>query len=394
MKAYLSVLRFPAARGLLFAAFPARFAYGMISLGVYWKIYHVTHSFAISGLALGINAVAGSLTTGIRSNLLERWGLKWPLRIIVPAYAIAILIINSMTSRPGLIIAGALLGICAPPINLSVRPMWRFAVPPEQMRTALALDTATMNLAQIVGPVAVTPIALSQHSGWALGLCALLILIGGISLSLLPITKSWKPEVSEQKSSRIFRVPGIQVLVVEGIFIGLGGGIVQVTIPALATIHKVPGVTAWIFAAQSFTMIVGSLIAGIFAKHLTPLRAFTKNYFFWAIAGVPLAFTNPSWTMALVYAAVGLFIGAQQVFYLEIVEAVRPYGTSASALGWMWTIEGSAAAVGLALGGFISQHFNPHIGLALNALTVFGGLATVLYGQKYLKKADKLHTSS
>ena len=390
MKAYFDVLRIPAARGLVLAAFPARFAYGMISLGLYWKIYHVTHSFSVAGLALGINAVAGSLTTGIRSNLLERWGLKWPLRIIVPSYAISILIINSMTSRFGLIIAGALLGICAPPINLSVRPMWRFAVPAEQMRTALALDTATMNLAQIVGPVAVTPIALSHHSGWALGLCAILILAGGISISLLKITASWEPERSEQKSSRIFRVPGIRVLVVEGIFIGLGGGIFSVAVPALATIKKVEGATAWIFASQSLTMIFGSLLAGVVAQHLTPLRAFTRNYYLWALAGLPLAITNPNWSMMLVAGVIGLFVGAQQVFYLEIIEAVRPYGTSASALGWMWTIEGSAAALGLALGGFLAQHFNPHICLAINTLTVFGGLATVLYGQKYLKKADSL----
>ena len=389
MKAYLELLKFPAARSLILAAFPARFAYGMISLGLYWKIYHVTHSFAVAGLALGINTVAGSLTTGMRANLLDRWGLKWPLRIIVPSYALSILIINSMTSRTGLILAAALLGICAPPINLSVRPMWKSAVPPEQMRTALALDTATMNLAQIVGPVAVTPIALSSHSGWALGLCALLIFTGGVSLSLLRITGEWKPEISEHKSSRIFKIPGIRLLVIEGIFIGLGAGIVQVAIPALATIQRVPGMTAWIFAAQSFTMIIGSLIAGAFAKHLSPLRAFTKNYYFWAIAGIPLAFTNPNWSMVVVYAAVGLFVGAQQVFYLEIIEAVRPYGTSASALGWMWTIEGSAAAIGLAIGGFLSQHFNPHICLAINSATVFGGLFTVLLGQKYLKKADK-----
>lgn len=390
MKAYIDVLRIPAARGLVLAAFPARFAYGMISLGLYWKIYHVTHSFSVAGLALGLNAVSGSLTTGIRSNLLERWGLKWPLRIIIPFYAGSILVINSMTSRTGLLVAGVLVGVCAPPINLSVRPMWRFAVPPEQMRTALALDTSTMSLAQIVGPVAVTPIALSSHSGWALGTCAILIMIGGVSLSLLSITASWEPERSEHKSSRIFRVPGIRVLVIEGIFIGLGVGIFSVAVPAFATIKKVPGATAWIFASQSMMMIFGSLLAGVIAQHLTPLRAFSRNYYLWAMAGLPLAFTNPNWSMMIVAGAIGLFVGAQQVFYLEILEAVRPYGTAASALGWMWTIEGSASALGLAVGGFLSQHFNPHISLAVNTLTVFGGLVTIQLGRKYLKKADKL----
>ncbi len=394
MKAYLEVLRIPTARHLVLAAFPARFAYGMIGLGLYWKIYHVTHSFSISGLAIGINAVAGSLTTGIRSNALERWGLKWPLRVLVPAYALSILLVNAMTNQGALVIAAGILGIAAPPINLSVRPMWKFAVPQEQMRTALALDTATMNFAQIIGPVVVTPIALSSHSGWALGTCAFFVLFGGIGLSLLSITKEWRAEERPERRTRIFRVPGIRVLVVEGIFIGLGAGAFNIAVPALATIKHVEGFTAWIFASQSLAMILGSLIAGVFAKHITPLRAFTRNYYFWALAGVPLALTNPNWSMLIVAFVIGLFVGAQQVYYLEIIEAVRPFGTSASALGWMWTIEGSAAALGSALGGFLSQNFSPRICLGFNTLTVIGGLATVLIGQRFLLKADRLHTAS
>ena len=90
----------------------------------------------------------------------------------------------------------------------------------------------------------------------------------------------------------------------------------------------------------------------------------------------------------LVAGLVGLTVGAQQVFYLEVVEAVRPKGTAASALGWMWTVEGSAASVGAWLGGSLSQALSPQFCFAITSASVVLGVAIVHYGQGLLKSAD------
>ena len=64
MREYLLFLKTPGAKSLLIAAFPARFAYGMIGLGLYFKVYHETHSIAVAGFAAGANGIAGSITSG------------------------------------------------------------------------------------------------------------------------------------------------------------------------------------------------------------------------------------------------------------------------------------------------------------------------------------------
>ena len=86
---------------------------------------------------------------------------------------------------------------------------------------------------------------------------------------------------------------------------------------------------------------------------------------------------------------VGLTVGAQQVFYLEVIEAVRPNGTAASALGWMWTVEGSAASVGAAIGGSLSQTVSPQFCLAVTSATVVLGLVVVRAGKSLLSAADR-----
>ena len=394
MREYLLFLKTPGAKSLLLAAFPARFAYGMIGLGLYFKVYHETHSISVAGFAAGANGIAGSLTTGVRAALLDKYGLKWPLRSFVPAYAISILFVNASHSKSLLLGSAILLGICAPPINLSVRPLWRSIVPQATLRTAYAIDSSSMEIAAILGPLAVTALALSSHPGFALTLCSLSLLIGGISISFLEVVNRWIPEMKSPSEMKLFRIPGIRLLAFEGLFIGLGNGIFSIALPAFTTIQSVPKMTSIILAIQSSTMIIGSLIAGTIGKHWTPLQAFKRNYIFWTLAALPLAFTTPGWSLMLIGGVLGLFIGAQQVFYLEMLEFIRPKGAAASALGWMWMIEGSAAAVGSAIGGSLSESISPQFCFALSSTSVVIGAVITFSGQRYLQRANRKHITN
>ncbi len=389
MREYLRILQYPGARSMILASFPARLAYGMIGLGLYFKTYHTVHSIAFAGFVAGINGIAGSLTTSLRSSMLDKFGMRTPLRIFVPSYGISILLLNYVNSKTGLLIASLILGISAPPINLSIRPLWRFIVPQGDMRKALAIDTSVMTITTVLGPVVVTFLSLSSHPASALWVCSLLVMIGGLSLSALSITKSWEPEVKSPNDQSIFKVPGIRLLMVEGALIGLGTGIFQIAVPAFTTLRHVEHLTGLIFAVMSTASIVGSLLAGIVGKKLTPLNAFIRNYYIWAFVGIPLFLTTPGWSLMVVTAFIGLSNGGQQVFYLEVVEAVRPNGTSASALGWMWTIEGSAASIGAWIGGSISQSFSPQFCFAITSLTVLLGLIVVRRGKTLLINADR-----
>jgi len=386
---YLLFLKVPGAKSLLAAAFPARFAYGMIGLGLYFKVYHETHSIAVAGFAAGANGIAGSLTTGIRAKLLDTYGLKWPIRFFVPAYSLSILLVNASHSKTLLIVFSIILGIAAPPINLSVRPLWRSIVPQETLRTAYAIDSSSMEIASILGPLAVTALALSSHPGLALGVCSLSLLIGGLSISALEVVSRWIPEERNPSEMKLFRIPGIRLLAIEGIFIGLGTGIFSIALPAFSTLRHVPHMTSIVMAIQSSTMILGSLVAGTIGKHWTPLQAFKRNYIFWTLAISPLALTSPGWSLMVVGGLVGLFVGAQQVFYLEMLEYIRPKGAAASALGWMWMIEGSAGAVGSALGGSLSESISPQFCFALSSLAVLAGALVTFSGQKYLQRANR-----
>jgi len=337
MSRYSQVLSNKSGQYLLISSFPARLAYGMISLSIFFKVQQTTGSIAIAGLATGVNGITGATTAGLRGTIIDKFGMKIPLRILAPGYAILILLFASGTSK-----------------------------------TELVGNTPEL----------------------ALQMCSALIFIGGGALSLSPQLKRWKPEKKTSNDLAVWRTPAMRLLMLEGVFIGLGWGAFDIAMPAFTVLENIPHRTGIIFAIMAAGTVIGGLVAGMVSRRTSSLAAFKKLYLFWFIFSLPLAFTYPDWSMMIVTAAMSLMAGGLQVFYLEISEAVRPKGTAVAALGWLWTVEGTFAAFGTAIGGFISEHYSPRYCLALTTICVGIGYLVMRGGSNLLKEADRVPTEN
>jgi MFS family permease len=301
-----------------------------------------------------------------------------------------ILLFSTGSSKIQLVIFAGILGFSAPPINLSIRPLWKVTVPVDQIRTAYAIDTAVMNSVGVFGPLLATTVSLNHSPQMALRICSLLIFIGGAALSMSPQLKKWKPEKKSASDLAVWRTPAMQLLMFEGVFIGLGWGAFDIAVPAFTTLENIPQRTGIIFAIMAAGNVVGGLVAGMVSKKTSSFAAFKRIYLFWFIFSLPLAFTYPNWSMMIVTASMSLMMGGLQVFYLEISEAVRPKGTAVAALGWLWTVEGTFASLGAAAGGFISEHYSPRYCLALTTTCVGIGYLIMRGGAGLLKAADRI----
>lgn len=392
MKRYRELFAFPQVIRLGVSAFPARLAYAMIGLGIFFKAEQETGSVAVAGFAIGLNSLAGSLTAGIRGSVMDRFGQKWPIRILVPMYSALIILLNTMESRQSILITAFILGITAPPINLSVRPLWKDIVPDTYLRTAYAFDSSMMSTTSVIGPVVITALSLSARPGFGLGTVAALMLIGGIALSLTPASRDWIPEKKQKGQQRLWKDRAIQLLMFEGCFIGFGWGVFDVAVPAFATQEGVQHRVAWIFASFGAATVIGGLLGGLVSKKLAPLSALRRAYLLWLLACIPVAFTYPDWSMALVGACIGFLGGAVQVFYFEVLEAVRPKGSQTASLGWIWSVEGSFMALGAAVGGLVSENFSPRIGLGMLPIMIFIGLIILSIGRARLNAANDVPT--
>ena len=392
MNRYVELFRIPNVWVLVLACFPARVAYGMVSLSIFFKVEQSTGSISSAGLALGLNAASGALTAGIRGSLMDKYGQKWPLRIMVPTYATLTIALNLADTKIAMLTIAFVMGLSAPPINLSVRPLWKIVVPEKDLRTAYAIDSSIMNFAFVVGPVIATSLALSRFSSSPLFICAGLMLLGGISLAMTKVSRNWIPEVKGADYQPLWKHKPLQLLMIEGCFIGFGWGLFDVAVPAFTTIEKVPHMTAWIFAAMGVSNVVGGLLAGLVSKKTSSLKAMRRTYGVWFFVSIPMALSYPNWTMIIAGAFLGLVGGAIQVFYWEVMEAIRPQGSPTAMMGWLWSVEGTLMAVGSMAGGFISEHSSPTIALSITALCIGAGYLILALGRSRLIAADRIPT--
>ena len=392
MKRYKELFAIPNVWVLVLAAFPARVSYGMVALSIFFKTQQATGSVAVAGLAIGINSLAGAATAGMRGSLMDRFGQKWPLRIFVPGYASMMLILNTMENQSALLAAAFIMGISAPPINLSVRPLWKMIVPDDFLRTAYAVDTSVMSTAGVIGPVVATSLALSSHPGSALVVASIFMAVGGGSLALTKVSRDWKPEKKEADHVSLWQHKAIQLLMIEGCFIGFGWGVFDVAVPAFATLEGVPHRTAWVFTAMGVANIIGGLLGGLVSKKVSALKAMRLTYFTWIFISIPIVFTYPGWSMVVAGAFLGLVGGTIQVFYWEVMEAVRPKGSAVGMMGWIWTVEGTLMSIGSAAGGWIAETYSPRFAMSITSITIITGFAILTLGRKRLAAADRIPT--
>jgi len=384
-------MAFPHAWVLVTVAAPARIAYGMVALDIFFKTQRETGSIALAGLALGLNSVAGALTAGIRGTLMDRYGQSWPITLLVTGYTTMLIVLNFAESKSTILIFALVLGFTAPPINLSIRPLWKTVVPESHLRVAYAADTAGMNFAGVIGPVIATTLSLSSRPESALFVTAACMALGGYGLALSTVSRKWRPEKVEKKQS-LFRYRAIQLLALEGAFIGFGWGLFDIAVPAFSTLEGVPHRTAWILGAMSVANVIGGLLGGLASRTRSALRTLTLTYGVWLLVSLPIIFTYPGWSMAIAGFFLGLVGGAIQVFYWEVLELTRPRGFASASQGWLWTIEGSFMALGSALGGWLSATFSPRICFIGTSLCLTIGLSILTLGKKILREADRIPT--
>lgn len=390
LNAYKEVIKSPGALRLLIAVVPPRIAYGMITLSIYFKVQQETGSIATAGFATGLSALTGALTTGLRGVAIDRFGIRWPLRIMVPLYAGTIFALSLSSDRNSMIFIAALTGLLAPPINLSIRPLWKYTVVAQRLRTAYALDASSMRAVAVFAPVLATTLCLSVDPDVALQACSFLMLLGALLLAPIHQVKTWQPEPKEVGELPIWRVRGFQLLVLEAVVIGFGRGAFEIGIPATGTLAGVPHRVGTVLAIMAAMYVVGGLVAGAMSRKISALRAYRSNYLIWALAAVPLAFTNMDWSIMIAVAIIGFFGGAGQVFYWEITEAIRPKGTAVQTIAWLWSIEGTSAALGITLGGYLAETYSPRYSLAIMSASLFVGLLVITLGRRHLRAADRI----
>jgi len=123
---------------------------------------------------------------------------------------------------------------------------------------------------------------------------------------------------------------------------------------------------------------------------MTALVGFRRASFVTALTTLPLSFVQFGWQLGVALAALGFAIGFAQIYHMEVLEAVRPVGSATSAQAWLWAVEGSAMALGIAGGGWMVERYDTHFALLLVTLGLCSSTIYILFfASSRLQAANK-----
>ena len=222
MRTYRELLAIPGVTRLLFSATFPRLSYSMVSLALFFHVQHATGSVAIAGAATGASSLTGALSAAPRGKIVDRYGQTIPLYVMTPLYTASNILLGLFAHSPVTAIGLSLLnGACAPPINMSIRPLWKDIVGEDRVRSAYGLDSSHMNAVALIGPVIATLLAVHVDTALALYAVAASMAVGGLLLAFNPHSRNWQPEHRPEGEETLFRSPAMRLMALEGIAMGV-----------------------------------------------------------------------------------------------------------------------------------------------------------------------------
>ncbi|MEU7022499.1 MFS transporter [Streptomyces sp. NPDC046203] len=397
---YAAVLRTPHALRTFAAALLGRLSYGVAPLSLVLAVKAATGSYAVAGTVMAVFGLTGVLLSPARAGLIDRHG---PRRVLPPmacVYAVLLTVLAFATAWPGapgllLAVLASAAGATTPPLGPVMRTLWSTLLSDRPLlQRAYSLDGVAEELLFVTGPLLVGVLMRVTVPSVGLGVSAVLVLVGALSLVASPAVRAYPvaggrgkaagaPEGSDgnasasaasaasavsaasdrpgRRSSR-FGLSGLlgggrglrqAIAVTAGLGIGLGA--LDLLVIAFAEEHDAPGTIPWIMAALSAGSAVGGLAYGAVSWRAPIGRRLAALAVALGLVVAATGLAPHPYVLVAGAALGGLFVApALTTAYLIADESAGP-GARTKAGAWVNTAfnagsSGSTAAAGLLIG--------------------------------------------
>ena len=406
--AYADIWRLPAVRqAVLLGALGKAPWFGAGVVLTLHVVGSLGQTYASAGLVSAVFTLAIALASPLRGRLLDTYGLRRTLAPSIVLLPIAFIAAPFLSYWPLLFVMGGV-GLLAVPWFVLTRQLMLAAVPPEQRRAALALDSVVTEMAFMAGPTIGILAATSWHTGWTLTILALLSVAAAALLALLdPPLVSEKPDagaVAPATTGATALAPARA-----GMRSWLTAPVVATFVATLATSFMLAGTDlAMVAAARSLEaasalaiLIVvwgfGSLVGGLLFGGLPRGTLGITHLIVGLAATTTLAGLGTNlWVLAALLGLAGLFCAPTLAATSERLGDLVPATSRGEAFGWSGTMATAGGAIAPPIVGYVLDTWGWQLGFVttgLAGLALAGlGWATLQAGRRGVRSARARRT--
>jgi MFS family permease len=372
MATYMQVLSRPGVLRVVSSQLFARFPFGLMSLAFVLHIQQISGSYALAGLALGLETVGVAVSGPLLGRWMGGWGVRRTLLVSAGISATTIFVIG-LAPLPAEVLAILCLvvGLSSPPIQSAVRTIYPMLVERKQMGTLYALDATLQEVIWIFGPVTATFIAAFTNTTVGIVVMGVIQIIGAIWFSSNREIRSVEIPKSKRRLGGVLRNRiVISNAIIGALLIGSFSG-VEIGTVAVFTDKATAGIIVGVLS-------VGSLLGGFLFGHRSQTRWALSRYLLVVFVGFAMVFIAPDsaiW-VSIAWFIAGLGIAPALGLLGAIIGASVKTADAPEAYGWVGSGQMIGYAGAAAIAGFSIDLIAPEA--ALLVAVVMGGGAVIV----------------
>ena len=372
MATYMQVLSRPGVLRVVSSQLFARFPFGLMSLAFVLHIQQISGSYALAGLALGLETVGVAVSGPLLGRWMGGWGVRRTLLVSAGISATTIFVIG-LAPLPAEVLAILCLvvGLSSPPIQSAVRTIYPMLVERKQMGTLYALDATLQEVIWIFGPVTATFIAAFTNTTVGIVVMGVIQIIGAIWFSSNREIRSVEIPKSKRRLGGVLRSRiVVSNAVIGALLIGSFSG-VEIGTVAVFTDKATAGIIVGVLS-------LGSLLGGFLFGHRSRTRWALSRYLLVVFVGFAMVFIAPDsaiW-VSIAWFIAGLGIAPALGLLGAIIGASVKTADAPEAYGWVGSGQMIGYAGAAAIAGFSIDLIAPEA--ALFVAVVMGGGAVIV----------------
>jgi MFS family permease len=378
---YRRVLALPGIGRLILLGFLVRIPTTAIGVGLTLHVVNTLHrSYAAAGAVTAAYTIGAAVGSPLIGRLIDRRGAR-PALVLTTIAQSACWLTAPHLGYGGLTAVAALGGLLAVPVWGIVRQSLAAQVPQTQRRAAFALESMSVELSFMIGPVAAVALATGLPGGVALDVLGMAQFLAGALLFLVnPATREEHAIDDGPHPSRRswLRLPVVAVL--------LAGGAATFILSAsdlsIVATARQGGATSWtglIFAVWCGYSLAGGLVYGALHRSLPPLGMVAAM----GLLTIPVGLASDWRILCLALIPAGVFCAPTLSACNDTLSRLVPAQSRGEAIGLL----GSALTVGNTLGapfaGLMIDRAGP--GWAFAASGAVGAAAALLSLPAYFR---------
>jgi MFS family permease len=372
MATYMQVLSRPGVLRVVSSQLFARFPFGLMSLAFVLHIQEKSGSYALAGLALGLETVGVAVSGPLLGRWMGGWGVRRTLLVSATISAATIFVIGLAPLPPEVLAVLCLVvGLSSPPIQSAVRTIYPMLVERKQMGTLYALDATLQEVIWIFGPVTATFIAAFTNTTVGIVVMGVIQIVGAFWFSSNREIRSVEIPKSKRRLGGVLRNRiVISNAIIGALLIGSFSG-VEIGTVAVFTDKATAGIIVGVLS-------LGSLLGGFLFGHRSKTRWALSRYLLVVFVGFAMVFIAPDsaiWVSVAWFIA-GLGIAPALGLLGAIIGASVKTADAPEAYGWVGSGQMIGYAGAAAIAGFSIDLIAPEA--ALLVAVVMGGGAVIV----------------